>query len=598
MPMTVMNNSSAMMALGELNKNNKALSKSLKKVASGMKINSAMDDASGYAISERMRVQIRSLDQDIQNTQNGSSMLKVAEGAAASTVEILKTLKEKALNAANDTNTEVDRATIQKEIDEQIDQVDDNALVTFNGKYLLDGREQPKAATVEAMIVNALNSEWLENSMNLISDTDGLSFTEDGTSVKDITVFLDHDPKDKDGKPMNALAWVTSTWKNSTGKTYKLELHVNMDYYQNLDEENVNGYDSVQRQTNLDRVIAHEMTHALMSANITKFGSLPQAVIEGSAEITHGIDDQRAGTMKGLIPGTLQSELTGTASGTQKTYAAGYMALRYMIKNGTGTGTDVMKRFMKILDRQGASGLDGAVSFATNGRFKSWNSMSESLVNDLTKAGGAVTEDFLEKYCDIVLPNKDTGAASGHDAGTTNMELDDDEIVPEGGSTRYWISPYSDTTIINGLTVHWPKEHMTPLGHMYLQTGTKANQNIMVQGFNLTSEGIGLRKNDKTVLQVTTREKASRAITRIDQAVQRALDVQTTIGSLESRLEYTAANLTVSSENVQGAESTIRDSDMAKEMTAYTKNNVLMQAAQSMLAQANQNSSSVLSLLQ
>ncbi len=78
MPMTVMNNSSAMMALGELNKNNKALSKSLKKVASGMKINSAMDDASGYAISERMRVQIRSLDQDIQNTQNGSSMLKVA----------------------------------------------------------------------------------------------------------------------------------------------------------------------------------------------------------------------------------------------------------------------------------------------------------------------------------------------------------------------------------------------------------------------------------------------------------------------------------------------------------------------------------------
>ena len=92
--------------------------------------------------------------------------------------------------------------------------------------------------------------------------------------------------------------------------------------------------------------------------------------------------------------------------------------------------------------------------------------------------------------------------------------------------------------------------------------------------------------------------KASRAITRIDQAVQRALDVQTTIGSLESRLEYTAANLTVSSENVQGAESTIRDSDMAKEMTAYTKNNVLMQAAQSMLAQANQNSSSVLSLLQ
>ena len=79
--------------------------------------------------------------------------------------------------------------------------------------------------------------------------------------------------------------------------------------------------------------------------------------------------------------------------------------------------------------------------------------------------------------------------------------------------------------------------------------------------------------------------------------IQKALDQQTTIGAIESRLDYTASNLTTASENVTSAESTIRDADMAKEMTEYTKNNVLMQAAQSMLAQANQNSSNVLSLL-
>ena len=101
----------------------------------------------------------------------------------------------------------------------------------------------------------------------------------------------------------------------------------------------------------------------------------------------------------------------------------------------------------------------------------------------------------------------------------------------------------------------------------------------------------------------------------MDAAIQKALDQQTTIGAVQSRLEYTQSNLTTigaamsrleytqsnlttASENVTAAESTIRDADMAKEMTEYTKNNVLMQAAQSMLAQANQSSSNVLSLLQ
>ncbi|MBO4852598.1 MAG: flagellin, partial [Schwartzia sp.] len=128
--MVVKNNMSAINTLNTLNKNHSALSNSLKKVSSGMRINSAADDASGYAISERMRVQIRSLDQDNKNTQNGNAMMKVAEGAVQSTVDILKTLKEKVINAANDTNTDSDRQQIQKELDQSIDQINDNANVT------------------------------------------------------------------------------------------------------------------------------------------------------------------------------------------------------------------------------------------------------------------------------------------------------------------------------------------------------------------------------------------------------------------------------------------------------------------------------------
>ena len=131
-----------------------------------------------------------------------------------------------------------------------------------------------------------------------------------------------------------------------------------------------------------------------------------------------------------------------------------------------------------------------------------------------------------------------------------------------------------------------------------LQTGTRANQAIKIGLTDMRAQALGLQGKDGNTLNVSTQKNANAAINVLDNAIQKALDQQTTIGAIESRLEYTSTNLTTASENVTASESTIRDADMAKEMTEYTKNNVLLQAAQSMLAQANQNSSSVLSLLQ
>jgi flagellin len=178
MAMVVKNNMSAVSTLNTLNKNSSALSKSLAKVSSGMRINGAADDSSGYAISERMRVQIRSLDQDNRNTQNGNSMMKVAEGAVSSTVEILKTLKEKVINAANDSNTDADRATIQKELDQSIDQIDDNANVTFNGKYLVDGSHnwEVKTATKTSLTNLSLKADTAKDTkLTQLADRNGNS---------------------------------------------------------------------------------------------------------------------------------------------------------------------------------------------------------------------------------------------------------------------------------------------------------------------------------------------------------------------------------------------------------------------------------------
>ena len=115
--MSVYNNLTAMSALHENNRNEKSLAKMLKRAASGMKINSAGDDASGYAISEKMRVKLRALEQNDCNVKNGASMLRTASGAVQEQTNLLKTIKQKVIDASNDTNTDQDREVIQKEID-------------------------------------------------------------------------------------------------------------------------------------------------------------------------------------------------------------------------------------------------------------------------------------------------------------------------------------------------------------------------------------------------------------------------------------------------------------------------------------------------
>ncbi len=138
--MVIFNNMAAMFALNENNKHANKLSKAIKQASSGMKLNSAGDDASGYAISEKMRVKIRAFDQDDQNVKNGESMLRVAEGAVQSQINLMRTIKEKVIDASNDSNTDIDRMTIQKEINHLYDEIEDTyASTTYNGKHILIG---------------------------------------------------------------------------------------------------------------------------------------------------------------------------------------------------------------------------------------------------------------------------------------------------------------------------------------------------------------------------------------------------------------------------------------------------------------------------
>lgn len=593
MGMVIKNNMAAQNTLGTLNKNSTALSKSLQKVSSGMKINGAADDASGYAISERMRVQVRGLNQDIDNTQSAISMMKTAEGAISSTVDILKTMKEKAINAANDTNTDADRAIIQKELNQSIDQVDDNASITFNNKILFDGSADA-GTTAEQRIIKALNSEWLDSALSMAKEAYGLSFQEDETSIREMTVKFERGSSGGSGGT-TTLAYVTSYF-GSDGKTNKLELTVNMDVYDALAEHDVNG--KAGSYPYLDRTIAHEMTHAVMSANITGFTNLPKYIKEGAADYIHGIDDQsdRKSILLGLSPSNVSDQFASQDGVTP--YAMGYAFFHYLNAK-SGHDGHMMTRFMNVLDEQGGGALDAAVAAASKGGFSSAADAIAGFKQDLTDytAAGHTTKEFLKEYCDIDFDNEfDTGSALGSKAWM-GESANAEQVVIEGKSPNFWYYPGSDTSVIQGLTVKWPN-YTRPEGGFRFQVGTKANQNIQAQFSDIHATALGLRSDDGKNLSVETRAEAKRTMTVLDRALEKALDQQTTIGALQSRMEYTASNLTTASENVQASESTIRDANMAREMTDYTKNNVLMQAAQSMLAQANQSSSSVLSLLQ
>ena len=434
MALVVKNNMMAVNTLNTLNKNQSALSTSLKQVSSGMKINGAVDDASGYAISERMRVQIRSLDQDNQNTQNGNSMMKVAEGAVSSTVDILKTLKEKVINAANDTNTDDDRQTIQKELNQSIDQINDNANITFNGKYLVDGTHNQKVTATTTTFTNQ-----------------AMSTATEATSA--LTGLLD-----RTGRNLNIHSQdtITVSYVNQ-GKTVTTSFTVGTCKFSEI---------------------------------ISKISGV------GKMATTVGA-----------------SSIIGTNVAGDTVYTASGESAVSIYAGGTGVGNSIGGITFSITDTQG----------------------------NINKSANAVLDAFSE-------------TVRAQDSSQDNA--------------------------------------------MNFQIGTRANQAIRVGMTDMRAQALGLQGSDGSTLNISTRDKANAAINVLDNAISKALDQQTTIGAVQSRLNYTSQNLTTASENVQASESTIRDADMAKAMTNYTKNNVLMQAAQAMLAQANQSSSGVLSLLQ
>ena len=599
MAMVVKNNMSAITTLNTLNKNSSALSKSLQKVSSGMKINSAADDASGYAISERMRVQIRSLDQANQNTQNGNSMMKVAEGAVSSTVDILKTLKEKAINAANDSNTDADRQTIQKELDQSIDQINDNANVTFNGKYLVDGSKNSQGEatfttlTNQSLDVNTKASDELtslkaRNGDSLeIVDTDSITVSYVQAGKTHSTTFK---VKDDNGNIATLQDIFTKAEQiDDTSKIFADATNKSV-------TESMGTADATAAKTKMDNADTEAYGAAgnnwATATAASKAGTFKAAVVDtfakSVADYNKAMNDANTPDKKidTSVFGDLMSiDETTTTNSKVKTG----MTEKEMIKLVTLLKNDANYSSLKADTTNGDKAVAAVTALdAYEPAKKAYEDAHTAVVSSLTvgidAAGDKVDTASGEKGISITANNSGiAGQISG-----LNISVRDSK-----GNVKKSANAALDAF---GETIR--AQNKSADNALTFQVGSNANQSIKVGLTDMRAEALGLKGADGTTLNISTQTKANAAVNVLDNALQKALDQQTTLGSVQSRLEYTSSNLTTSSTNVQSAESTIRDADMAKEMTEYTKNNVLMQAAQSMLAQANQSSSSVLSLLQ
>lgn len=420
--MIIQHNASAMNANRQLGISLGGLQKSAEKLSSGYRINRAGDDAAGLAISEKMRGQIRGLNQASTNSQDGISLIQTAEGALNETHSILQRMRELAVQASSDTNTDDDKKQIQSEISQLTQEIDRIANTTeFNTMKLLDGSR-----------TGAVNYE------------------------------------------------------KGSGK---------------IETNFANGKLDAVKLTNVSNIACDDV----IRIEITKDVSAGSTVLS---------DEHFKMT-----------NLKGTAGLNIVVSAAGG---KVILSVGTAGNT--------------AAGIFDAAKKANDGF-----SEDEVEVLDLSKVlTGLKAGDTITITLNSVQVSK--GAEAGKEA-------------------------------------------------VNLQIGANAGQEMSLGISAMKAENLSIVDKNGNALKVTDQKHASLAINAFDTALQKVSSARSKMGAVQNRLEHTISNLDTAAENLQISESRIRDVNMAKEMTNYSKNNILLQAGQSMLAQANQQTQGVLSLL-
>ncbi|MFT5576537.1 MAG: flagellin, partial [Bermanella sp.] len=284
MALSINTNFAALNAARNLQNSDASLVRAQQRLSSGLRINSARDDAAGLAISTRFTTQIRGLDQAVRNANDGVSMLQVAEGALTSVTNAMQRIRELAVQAANSINSDSVRQAMQSEAEQLRNEIDRVANQTrFNGQNVFATASSSVLGDSDQLaVIDGLRSGWLSQSESLIQDYFGLTADGDGISIE-LTSF-------SDGAGGTA-ARVTGQIGSNPGKASDVTLQIDM-----ADFTPPNLPDGGSKPFYNDRIIAHEMVHAVMyrSVNMASFAadSGQTWFLEGAAELIHGADER------------------------------------------------------------------------------------------------------------------------------------------------------------------------------------------------------------------------------------------------------------------------------------------------------------------
>ena len=626
------------------------IAKNTEKLSSGYRINRAADDAAGLSISEKMRKQIRGLSQASENSQHGVSFVQIADGALTEVHDMLDRMVELTVQAANGTNSSFDRSAIQKEIDQltkEINRVQETTqfnkipvfsenghspdegifnsniisaavLDTGSSKFTfayIDSNGQASTTVSSAAtgkVNNGLNKDFADFVVNAASSAASKITTAYPSLAKaSSNVKIGLNVQNIDGKN-NTLASAQLSMRYTSEWTQ-------MTYTMNIDSSDYNPASfstmSDTQKADFAATIAHEMTHLIMQDTLTGGmigdNTFPTWFIEGTAQTSSG---DGGWVYNGIGARTDDASIKSYMSKLESLpYGAGYlatMALGYEVAKAKNSASavdpatikDGLNTLFGELVKQGQNqNLNTAINATTNGNY-------QSLSDFETKFKSGEPNLLSDVKSILTQKNNANNPESGSLLASSLGEAQSETFKPSnliGSSNVYELDP-SATAFANSFGTGFPTVPQPVRGarHGVSEGGEDINvhagadadmtNKIAIKRYDISAMAIF----DGDKVDVMTEDSATKSIDIVGMAKERVSRVRSYYGAIQNRLEHTIKNLDNVVENTTAAESQIRDTDMASEMVKYTKNNILMQAGQSMLTQANQSTQGVLSLLQ
>ena len=602
-----------------------ALSKSAEKLSSGYKVNRAADDAAGLSISEKMRKQIRGLTQASANAEDGISAVQTAEGALTEVHDMLQRMNELAVKASNGTNSESDRQTIQDEISQLTIEIDRVAETTkFNETYLLKGNGTKGTKTLEAHdaglagklkagldgkstftadsikvgdTVKIGNTEYnivgskrtdAYNSMNAFAVKEGDKITQNGVTytvaadATDVSAINGISVKDSEGNALKITISEGATHTTSLGITTTLVGKNGLD----LSSGAVTAYntweagDTIVDKDGVEYTYVESADHAF-SPDGVYHATAGFYKTEGSkaADVAYTAKEGDIYTVKKT--GETNSIVSTTGNGGKNKGIVSVEDLQKEIK-ALAEGDTV-----EIADNSNATAVSYTVGVTKK---EDGSAFTADDIAALVKAGNQVNVNGTDYYAIDVSKNEKTDI-SIQDAyrmmkdeleAASSVGADEKASVKHLGDGKFEITQ-GKVEIDNALSFS-----------LHVGADADMTNKIGVNIKTMSSAGLGIKNLN---VMDDSGKAGTYAIDAIADAVATVSAQRSLLGAVQNRLEHTINNLDNVVENTTSAESAIRDTDMATEMVKYSNANILSQAGQSMLAQANQGNQGVLSLL-